>query len=243
MLKIILNPCSVFLGSFRILMVCLFLLKFTHTEVHGGRILILGDSHTVGHFGEHLHRQIHQLGGWDILSMGIGGAGSYHFVRQLKNNCCGYIIRNSVASDTLGKKQLIPRMEQVNYATGEVIGKVWDGDLYKLVKSYVPDVALIVLGSNYMNDHLGLIEKLKSARIDIQFVWVGPFRRQRLDVRLRAIEKVRLVNPDIHFIPMHDIAGHDSIVSIHFSSYTSERIVNKVVDRLKPILDSLNFSR
>src|SRR5689334_16213018 len=94
-------------------------------------VLILGDSHFVGHFGEYVHKNLHETNKYDILSVAISGAGSKHFTLTLKNFCCGYKIRYSCAGlpPEETKKSEVIILEKSSAGTNGIIGKSWKGKL------------------------------------------------------------------------------------------------------------------
>jgi len=203
------------------------------------RLLILGDSHMVGHFGEHLHKGLHALRRFEVMSVGIGGAGSIHYTLPMKNFCCGYKIRHTKTGDSILPTQPVPRIEHSQIQTGEIVGKAWNGKLDSLLIDYSPDVVLIALGSNYANNHSKLIEIIQKRAPSAQIIWVGPFNRSNLGPRLTAIRKA---NPDgsrFTFLPTHDLAGHDTLASFHLTSYSAKKVVDKLIPRLLGAVDSL----
>lgn len=204
-------------------------------EFETKRLLILGDSHLKGWFGEYLHIGLHNTGKFDIMSIGIGGAGSKNFVLPLQNRCCGYKIRISNAGEVITDKvRVIERAEQ---PTQGYIAKDYSGRLDSLLFKWKPDAVVIALGSNYINAHQDLINILKTYKSDIPFVWVGPFLRKNVAVRYQAIEKVMKDNPWGLLVRSDDIVGNDTLSSAHYVGKTARYWANTVVERMEPYLD------
>jgi hypothetical protein len=203
------------------------------------RILLLGDSHMVGHFGEHFHKRLHELGKYEVLSIGIGGAGSVHYTLPMKNFCCGYKIRHTKTGDSILPKMQVPRIEFGTTQTGEVVGKAWSGKLENLLIDYSPDLVILFLGSNYANNHSGLLQIIQKRTPLAKIIWIGPFKRVNLDSRLHAIKKANTNGEVFTFIPGHDIAGHDTLTTFHLSDYSAKKAVGKLIPRLIHVLDSL----
>src|SRR5574338_280593 len=67
------------------------------------RVLVLGDSHMVGQFGEAFHRKMLGFHRYEILSVSIGGSGSANFLLPLYNFCCGFVVRHICPEDSLDK--------------------------------------------------------------------------------------------------------------------------------------------
>ncbi len=54
---------------------------------------------TKGDLGSDLHQILSERTHREVISIGIGGAGSMDYLRSpMVNNCCGYIIRETEAS-------------------------------------------------------------------------------------------------------------------------------------------------
>ena len=203
-------------------------------------LLILGDSHLKGYFGEFLHHRLHDIGKYNILSIGIGGAGSKNFVLRLQNNCCGYKIRLTMAGQLIADQ--VPVLERSDKPTGEVIGKTYAGDLDTVLLRWHPDAVIIALGSNYVNAHQELLNILKNYRDNIPYIWVGPFLRKNVTVRYKAIEKVLAENPNGFLVRSDDIVGHDTLSSAHYVGKTAQKWAYTVAERMQPYLDKVLFA-
>lgn len=199
-------------------------------------ILILGDSHLVGDFGEYLHRFLYRMDKFDITSIGIGGAGSVHFTMTMKNFCCGYKIRVSNKGEVVSDKARFRTIEMQKVLTNEVIYKEYEGKLSKVVAAQKPDIVLIALGSNYVNAHQDLINIIQSNSADSKIIWIGPFLRENFQPRIDAIVKIT----NKHKIPLvrsDDIIGNDTLTTTHFYGKTASNWALKVSERLKPHLN------
>lgn len=203
------------------------------------RLLILGDSHLKGWFGEYLHLRLHETGKYNIMSIGIGGAGSKNFVLPLQNKCCGYKIRISDAEEVIKDKVRV--LERAESSTSGYIAKDYSGSLDSILFKWQPDAVIIALGSNYVNAHQDLINILVAYKPEIPYVWVGPFLRKNIAVRYQAIDKVMKDNPWGYLVRSDDIVGHDTLSSAHFVGKTARHWANTVVDRMEPYLDKKLF--
>lgn len=207
-------------------------------------VLILGDSHFVGTFGEYIHKNLHETNKYDLLSIAISGAGSKHFTMTLKNFCCGYKIRFSCAGkreeDTKDtKKSQIMILEKSVIGTNNIIGKTWKGKLPALLSSWMPDLVIFSLGSNNVNAHQDLVDIVRTYHVDIPIIWIGPFKRKGNTERYKLIEKTVKENDNIHMVRSDDILGHDTITMAHYYGKTAQKWANKVTDRMKPILSKI----
>ncbi|HEY8365592.1 MAG TPA: hypothetical protein VIL57_00455 [Bacteroidia bacterium] len=199
-------------------------------------ILILGDSHLVGDFGEYLHRYLYKMDKYDITSIAIGGAGSVHFTMTMKNFCCGYKIRVSKKGEVVGEKERFRTLEIQRVLTNEVVYKEYDGKLSKLVAAEKPDIVLIALGSNYVNAHQDLINIIQSNSADSKIIWIGPFLRENFQARIDAILKITN-KYKIPLVRSDDIIGNDTLTTTHFYGKTASNWALKVTERLKPHLN------
>jgi hypothetical protein len=201
-------------------------------------VLMLGDSHMVGYFGEHLQRYLHQKGSFHILSVAIGGAGSYTFTSPvLTNSCCGFRIRRTWADDSIGYHSPIRIVSGSLKVDQKPIGSTWSRNLDSLLNYWQPDLLVIELGNNRIDNHLGLIQKIRKYRPYSPIFWVSPFLRSGLIARVSGIQKVLLKDPNARLIPAWDLAGHDTLSSFHMPSAkarkASERLAARICDSLK----------
>jgi hypothetical protein len=204
-------------------------------------VLILGDSHFVGHFGEYLHENLHETNKYDILSVAISGAGSKHFTLTLKNFCCGYKIRYSCAGmhPEENKKTEVIILEKSSAGNNGIIGKAWKGNLPVLMSSWMPDLVVFSLGSNNVNSHQALVDIIRNYHPSIPIIWIGPFKRKGNLDRYKLIEKTVKDNANIHLVRSDDILGHDTITMAHYYGKTAQKWANKVTERMKPILSTV----
>lgn len=204
-------------------------------------VLILGDSHFVGHFGEYVHKNLHETNKYDIFSIAISGAGSKHFTLTLKNFCCGYKIRYSCAGEesTEDKKSDIQILEKSSSGTNGIIGKTWKGKLPEMMKYWMPDVVVFSLGSNNVNSHQALVDIIRAYLPTMPIIWIGPFKRKGNTDRYKLIEKTIKENENIHLVRSDDILGHDTITMAHYYGKTAQKWANKVTDRMAPIMQEV----
>lgn len=200
------------------------------------QILMLGDSHLMGPFGEHLQRFIHESGFFDILSISIAGAGSATFVYPLRNNCCGFAIRESLHDEKIPSNRNIRYLEYNSGISGEIVGKKYNGRLSNVLLQIEPDIIIIALGSNYSNDHQGLINILKKHSQTAQIVWIGPMRRKQISMRIKAIQSAVEKN-GIFFVRSDDVIGSDTLSMGHYYGPEAKRWAKTIYERVKPLLD------
>lgn len=205
-------------------------------------LLILGDSHMMGHFGEYIHRKLHETGKYDILSIGIGGAGSKHYTLRMTNFCCGYKVRMTCCTDQICQQCTIPIFERSNIVTQKPILRNVGSKLIQVLNFWQPDVVIIALGSNYSNAHQELLSILYGFNSQMPYVWVGPFRRMNVAARYQAIEKGMATNPNGFLVRSDDIVGHDTITSAHFTGKTARAWAYTVVERMEPFLQQKLFA-
>ncbi|MCS6979743.1 MAG: SGNH/GDSL hydrolase family protein [Flavobacteriales bacterium] len=220
--RVILKAAVIFLGA-----------SLGGLSVRGQTALILGDSHTVGDFGEYLHRQIHALGRYDVLSLGLGGAGSYHYTVPLKNFCCGFRLRESCRGESLPKNQKVRVLEEGFGASQEYVLPGFGSRLERWVEAYRPELIIVALGSNFTNAHSQLLKLLRSANPQARIVWVAPFRRTDYEKRLALIEAAARRDGGTIVIRSDDILGHDTLKTAHFSGTLARRWAAAIAERLK----------
>jgi len=204
-------------------------------------VLILGDSHFVGHFGEYVHKGLHQTNRYDVFSIAISGAGSKHFTLTLKNFCCGYKIRYSCAGKDSTKKESVLIIEKSSAGDNCIVGKTWKGNLPKMISDWKPDIVVFSLGSNNVNAHQALVDIIRTYQPEIPIIWIGPFKRKGNADRYKLIEKTVNENANMHLVRSDDIIGHDTITMAHYYGKAAQKWANKVTDRMLPIMqDVLN---
>lgn len=206
-------------------------------QVRVRQMLILGDSHLNGEFGEYLQKKLHESKGFDIYSIAIGGAGSRHFTMTMRNHCCGFRIRESCYGETYGSKDRIRTLEKSSTGTNEIVGKAHKGQLKNVLAYLNPDIVVIALGNNYVNDHQTLVNLIKTQSAATQIIWVGPMLRMNLTQRMTAINQVVKKN-SLFLVRSDDILGSDTLTTGHFYGKTAQNWANKVAERMKPALHS-----
>lgn len=215
------------------------ILHVAYSEGENKSILVLGDSHMKGYFGEYFHKKLHSEGRYFILNIAIGGAGTKTFTHdQLRSTCCGYRVRYTCPESKLKEKDWIPVLESSEDADDRTICKVYGSTLLMVLKKFKPDVVIIALGSNYYNAHSELLRILELYKVDIPFVWVGPYNRVNVDMRYSAIENVMQNRSNGLLVRSDDILGSDTLTQKHFVGKTAKYWANTVVERMIPFLDS-----
>lgn len=205
-------------------------------------LLILGDSHMMGYFGEYFHRKLHETGKYDILSIGIGGAGTKHYTLRMTNFCCGYKVRITCCTDKICQQCTVPVFERADAATQKPILKNVGSKLVQVLHFWQPDAVIIALGSNNTNAHQELLAILHSFNPQMPYVWVGPFRRMNVAARYQAIEKGMAAYPNGFLVRSDDIVGHDTLTSAHFTGKTAKYWAYEVVNQLEPFLQKKLFN-
>lgn len=219
-----------------LLRIWMLLLVYWPSLLYAQTALIIGDSHMVGDFGEYLHRQIQALNRYDVISIGVGGAGSYHFTQPLKNFCCGYRVRESCLGEKLEKNKKVRVLEEGWGSDQKPILQGFGARLSAVAEAYQPDLVVVALGSNYTNAHAQLLQLLRRASPRARIVWVAPFRRADFEKRLALIESAVKRDPGAILIRTDDVLGHDTIQTAHFSGGTARRWASLVAERLKEVL-------
>lgn len=218
---------------------CFFAIQFVYSYTEPRSILVLGDSHMKGYFGEFFHKKLHSEGRFFILNVAIGGAGTKTFTHdQLRSTCCGYRVRYTCPESKLKEKEWIPVMESSEDSEDRLICKVYGSTLSLLLQKFKPDVIIIALGSNYYNAHGELLRIVESYKINIPFVWVGPYNRVNADLRYTAIETALQNRNNGILVRSDDILGSDTITQKHFVGRTAKYWAHTVVERMMPFIDS-----
>lgn len=198
-------------------------------------MLILGDSHLNGDFGEFLHRKLHDANKYDIYSIAIGGAGSRHFTMTMRNHCCGYKIRESCYGEVIPAKSKIRTIEKNSTGTNEVVDKSHKGQLSNVLAYLCPDIVVIALGNNYVNDHQTLVNMIKAQSPHAVIIWVGPMLRSNFEQRISAINQVVKKN-NLHLVRSDDIIGSDTLTMGHFYGKSAQNWAYKIADRMSKVL-------
>jgi len=201
------------------------------------RVLILGDSHMKGTFGYLMHKALHNRGKFDILSFGIGGAGTLSYSsRVMRDWCCGYRVRRSWPRGPSGKAFKHEVVEQAIKRTRKPIGRVYGGSLKKVLRAFKPEAVIIILGGNVSNRHQRLFDILKADAPEVALLWVGPFKRKYYRSRYKEIRRVLKANRWGALIRSDDILGDESWTTAHFGRTKAWLWANTVAGRMDPIL-------
>ncbi len=219
------------------MLVCFSIFSLSAQPRKTTHVLMLGDSHMVGYFGEHLQRNLHQLGSFHILSVAIGGAGSQTFTSaELKNTCCGYRIRRTWADDSIGYSSPVRIVVGTLHPDFRPLGRTWNKNVDSLMVYWQPDLVIVELGNNRIDNHSGLLQKIRKHKPHIPIYWISPFLRPGLQNRIAGIQKALKVDGNAFMIPAWDLAGHDTLSTFHMSSNrarrASERLARRICDTL-----------
>ena len=192
-----------------------------------------------GYFGEFFHKKLHSEGRFFILNVAIGGAGTKTFTHdQLRSTCCGYRVRYTCPESKLKEKEWIPCLESSEDSEDRLICKVYGSTLALLLQKFKPDLVIIALGSNYYNAHGELLRIIETYKINIPFVWVGPYNRVNADLRYDAIYDALAYRNNGILVRSDDILGSDTLTQKHFVGKTAKMWAHTVVDRMMPFIDS-----
>ncbi len=216
-----------------------FAIHFAYGYTEPRSILVLGDSHMKGYFGEFFHKKLHSEVRFFILNVAIGGAGTKTFTHdQLRSTCCGYRVRYTCPESKLKDKEWIPVLESGEDSEDRLICKVYGATLSLLLQKFKPDVVVIALGSNYYNAHKGLLRIIETYKYNLPFVWVGPYNRVNADLRYDAIYDALASRNNGILVRSDDILGSDTLTQKHFVGKTARYWAHTVVDRMMPFIDS-----
>lgn len=96
-------------------------------------VLLLGDSHLKGYFGEYSQRELYETRKYNILSVAIRGVGLLSFTISLQNTCCGYKVRMTCAGDSIKKD--VPYIERTDKASDDLFLKQFGSRLTTILKT------------------------------------------------------------------------------------------------------------
>jgi hypothetical protein len=223
-----------------ILFIAFFLaVQFTYGYTEPKSILVLGDSHMKGYFGEFFHKKLHSEGRFFILNIAIGGAGTKTFTHeQLRSTCCGYRVRYTCPESKLKEKEWIPVLESSEDSEDRLICRIYGSTLSLLLQKFKPDLVVIALGSNFYNAHKELLRIIEGYKLNLPFVWVGPYNRVNADLRYDAIYNAMASRNNGILVRSDDILGADTLTQKHFVGKTAKFWAHTVVDRMMPFIDS-----
>ena len=206
-------------------------------------VLIVGDSNLKGNFGEYLQKDMHETGKYDVLSIAIGGAGSKTFLPKMKNQCCGYRVRQTCAGDSLikikkSKESKVPVLERAEKPTTGVIMKLFNGNLSDVIKAWKADAVIIVLGTNYLNAHEELLKIIKSYNVNIPIIWIGPFDKNTSTGRYALIEKALEGNSNCLLVKSDSIVSKIGIIPNHFYGTDAKKLADAIFKQFEPFLNT-----
>jgi hypothetical protein len=229
--------------------VSFFILPTAKTQTSVKSILIIGDSNLKGQFGEFLQKKLHSTGKYDVLSIAIGGAGSKTFLPVMKNQCCGYKVRQTCAGAALviakkTKVSKIPVLESAEKPTSGVVMKWYNGDLLSVMDFWKPDIVILVLGDNYLNAHEELLKMINSYMDNIFLIWVGPFDKSNSTRRYNLIEKSLKDKSGCLLVRSDSIVDKLGIVPAHFQGPSAKKLADAIFTKFEPFLNaSLAFDK
>jgi hypothetical protein len=205
-------------------------------------ILILGDSYLKGHFGEYLHKKMHEQGKYNILSIAIGGAGSKTFLPPMQNQCCGYRVRVTNAGDSLlqnkkSKTVKVPVLESADKPTAGFVMKMYQGKLDLLLEQYKPDAVILVMGENYLNAHDELLKIIDTYNKNIPLVWIGPFDKNNSTKRYNLIEEALKDRQNSLLVRSFEVLGRLNITATHFYGIQTKKIADGIYEQFAPFLE------
>lgn len=125
----------------------------------GNRVLVIGDSHTAGHYGDELDRQLRSRGA-QVHTVGSSGASASNFING-RGTTVGYADHGMDGRTHKTTRHAIPRLEE-------------------LINQDRPDVIVVNLGANFRGaSAAGIQSQVQSLgevarRHNIPIKWVGP---------------------------------------------------------------------
>lgn len=197
------------------------------------RLLLIGDSHTAGDFGYNLHLNLQNSSEVSsVYSIGISGAGSYHYTLELKNRCCGYRVMSSNSSEPIPKV-----IEEQPRKSPGVILKADQGLLSKVINRIQPDYVLIGLGHNMINAHAKLIELIRSQVNSSSLIWIGPPGNLNINEQKNLITSSLENISNAHFVTSDDLIGRPNEITPHFYGEEALTWAEGVFQKIEPLLE------
>lgn len=134
-------------------------------KVRAPTILVLGDSHTYGQFGQRLHERLAARGTHAVVSQAAGGATTETYLEAQPEALVGYRMRET----TRGERA--PR-ETAHGLHGPLV------PLDALLAKHDPEIVVVALGTNrprapVTDSGESLLRRLVRDRVR-QIVWIGP---------------------------------------------------------------------
>jgi len=147
-------------------------------------------------------------------------------------------VRYTCPESNLKEKDWIPVLESSEDSEDRLICKVYGSTMALLLQKFKPDLVIIALGSNYYNAHVELLRLVDLYKVNLPFIWVGPYNRVNADLRYTAIERALEDRPNGILVRSDDILGSDTLTQKHFVGKTARFWAHTVVDRMMPFIDS-----
>lgn len=205
------------------------------------RLMILGDSNSVGVFGRVFHDEVRKLGIFRVKQIAIGGASTRQFLKRdlrsiftVKTTCCSSVVSESAPGDD--KVRVVVRR---NIGDHRPFGR-----FDRILRDFDPDVVLLFLGANRarIDHHKRLLERLNPDDERV-VIWAGIYPRhnqQSLDADIQAALRDRDRFQNL-FIASADIQGfkNPSKKSKHFNRRDSKIWALGLLDRMMPWLRDL----
>lgn len=144
-------------------------------------VLIVGDSHMYGEFGQTLHKRVAQHKK-DVTSYSVCGATSFSYLKRWTTSC-GYVVRET---KSIGEEPQRVFVRSIYKAPS----------IYKIVEKVKPDIVIVVLGTNNtLTDKSTekILKKFVSYLLNnsTKVYWVGPLSyKEKTD----EIHKITLSN-------------------------------------------------
>lgn len=134
-------------------------------RTHVPAILLLGDSHTYGQFGQRLHERLAALGTHAVYSQAAGGATTETYLEAQPEATVGYRMRESA------RGEVVPR-ETAHGLRGPL------GSLDALLAKHDPEIVVVALGTNrprapVTESSETFLQRILRARVRRVF-WIGP---------------------------------------------------------------------
>ena len=217
----------------KILLCIIFIFSFNVKVKSQPKLLVLGDSHMVGQFGDWLHRGIHEWQKYDVFSVAIGGAGSRTFLQTLRNFCCGFMIRAEKPGEPL-VNEFMKRESFTYIQTDTNILAQYHSNIDSVLSRFKPDEVIIALGSNMIDAHQDLVTRIHRYAPDSKIFWVGPYARKNMNYRIREIMEV-CADPfnNCVFIHSDDLVGNANLESWHFEGKQARTWADSICVRLQ----------
>jgi hypothetical protein len=129
-------------------------------------ILLIGDSHTYGAFGQRLHELLAGIGRYAVVSEAAGGATTETYLQERPEAVVGYRVRESAAGEG-GPRETVSRVRSPMHPL--------DG----LLAAHDPEVVVVALGTNHPRVPVtqsceAFMQHLMRDRPKRRVFWIGP---------------------------------------------------------------------